>query len=143
MKIKIATVAMLLAFAPLHAEEQAPDPIDVKLNASIDKNFSTRGMVVAYSAAREAWKKDIQSSLAAMKYFMSPEEVDSIVTSQKAWEVFFSTETATLSKIHSSMKGTMWGVGSVVHEMNLYKERALSLRRCLETLSRREAQIDN
>jgi hypothetical protein len=63
-------------------------------------------MVVAYSAAREAWKKDIQSSLTEIKKFMSPEEVDALVTTQKAWEVFFSLETKTISEIHSNMRWT-------------------------------------
>jgi len=137
MKAKIATAAILLAFSPLYAQEDAPDPIDVTLDAEMEKNPSTAGMVGAASAALEAWEKDIQFSLDELKKTMSPEEIDVLVVSQKAWEVFASTELDTQSEIFGKMEGTMWIPVSAVNSMKLYKERALRLRGYLQILSER------
>lgn len=137
MKAQIITAAILFAFSPLHAEDKVKDPIDVKMEAAMDTNPSTAGMIDAAAAAMDSWKKDIGHSLAKLKKTMTPEEIHALELSQKAWEVFVETELATQTELYSKMEGTMWRPASVVSAMGLYKERALKLRGYLETLSER------
>ena len=137
MKIKITVAAILLACLPTNAEKEKQDPIDIKMNADMEENPSTAGMVDAASAASKAWEKDVAASLAKLKKTMSEEEVHALEISQKAWEVFVNAELATQSELYSKMEGTLWRPAAVVSSMELYRERALKLRRYLETISER------
>ena len=134
---KITVAAILLVCLPLHAEEEKVNPIDIKMNADMEENPSTGGMVGAASTALEAWQKDIASSLIQLKKAMSKEELHALEISQKAWEVFVKAELTTQSELYSKMEGTMWRPIAVLSSMELYKERALKLRRYLETIAAR------
>lgn len=137
MKFYIITVAALFAFSPLHAEDKVEDPIVIKMEADIEKNPSTAGTIDAASTAMESWKKDIGLSLAKLKKAMTAEEVHALEMSQKAWGVFVDAELKTQTELYSRMEGTMWRSASVFSAMHLYKERALKLRRYVETISER------
>ncbi|HEX8312949.1 MAG TPA: lysozyme inhibitor LprI family protein [Chthoniobacteraceae bacterium] len=132
----IALVLALFATLPAHAEDEK-DPIDIAMDAAMERDPSTAGMVQATAAAQKKWEKELARSLARLEEVMEPEEWEALQASQKAWRAFRQQEVKAQGEIYSRMDGSMWVPVSASDAMELVRARALQLRQYAETISER------
>lgn len=136
MKIALLTTALLAIAMPLHADEEK-HPIDVVMEAAIDKDSSTVGMVQAVSKANKQWDAEMNDLYQDLKRKMAPEEWAALVAAQKAWIVFRDAQIKSIVETYGHMQGTMYIPMSASAIMELTKSRALFLQSLKETISER------
>jgi uncharacterized protein YecT (DUF1311 family) len=134
MKAFVALLAVLCCLAPLRADEEEKNPIDVALEAALEKESSTAGMVGAYDAARTKWDKQMNATYKKLKEKMDEEEWQQVVEAQKAWIAFRNAQLAQIGGYYGKKDGTMWRVTIAEHAMQVTKDRARYLSRLLEDL---------
>jgi uncharacterized protein YecT (DUF1311 family) len=118
-----------------NAAEQ--DPIDRAMEAAMEKDPSTAGMIQAISDAGVQWDKRMNSIYNSLRKAMEPDEWKSLVSAQKAWVNYRDLQIASIEATYSRMEGTMWRPVSASRVMEITKERALFLEALLENVSER------
>lgn len=113
------------------------DPIDRAMEAAMEKDPSTAGMIQAISAANVQWDKRMNSTYNSLRKRMEPEEWKPLVSAQKAWINYRDLQIASIEAIYSRMEGSMWRPVSASRVMEITKERALFLEALLENLAER------
>lgn len=136
MKTGLLPAVLLFLLMPLHAGEEK-HPIDREMEAAMDKDPSTAGMVTAISKANKQWDREMNALYQDLKKTMEPEEWQTLVAAQKAWIVYRDAQTKSLVETYGRMEGTMWIPMSASAVMNLTKERAQFLKSLKETISER------
>ncbi len=129
-------LALVVLAMPLHADEEK-HPIDQAMEAAIDKDSSTAGMVQAVSKANKQWDREMNSIYQDLKKKMESEEWASLVTAQKAWIVFRDAQIKSIEETYGRMDGTMYIPMSASAVMELTKERALFLKSFRDVISNR------
>jgi uncharacterized protein YecT (DUF1311 family) len=133
MKIILLLMAVTLSLSA--AEEK--HPIDRAMDAAMEKDSSTAGMVEAVSIAAKKWDREMNSLYQDLKKQMQPGEWTALVAAQKAWIVYRDAQTKSLVETYGHMEGTMWIPESASAVMNLTRDRALFLQSLKETISER------
>ena len=136
MKIPLLLLALLTLAMPLQAGEEK-HPIDRAMDAAMEKDPSTAGMVQAISKANKQWDKEMNALYQDLKKTMAAEEWAALVTAQKAWLVYRDAQTKSLVETYGRMEGTMWIPVSASAVMGLTKDRALFLQSLKDTVSER------
>jgi uncharacterized protein YecT (DUF1311 family) len=134
MKAFIALLAVLCCLAPLRAEDEEKNPIDVALDKALEKEASTAGMVGAYDAARTKWDKQMNATYKKLKEKMEADDWKQVVEAQKSWIAFRDAQLAQIGGYYGRKDGTMWRITIAEHAMQVTKDRALYLSRLLEDL---------
>ena len=128
----------LLSTVCLFGEDAAKqDPIDRTMEAAMEKDPSTAGMIQAISDADVQWDKRMNSIYNSLRKAMEPDEWKSLVSAQKAWVNYRDLQIASIEATYSRMEGTMWRPVSASRVMEITKERALFLEALLENVSER------
>jgi uncharacterized protein YecT (DUF1311 family) len=113
------------------------DPIDRAMEAAMETDPSTAGMIQAIADASLRWDKQMHSTYNSLRKTMEPDEWKSLVSAQKAWLNYPDLQTASIEDTYSRMDGTMWRPISASRVMDITKERALFLEALLENISER------
>ena len=113
------------------------DPIDRAMEAAMEKDPSTAGMVRAISDATAQWDKKMNSIYKSLRKNMEADEWSSLVLAQKAWINYRDLQITSIESTYSKMEGTMWVPVSASRVMEITKERALFLESLLENISER------
>jgi uncharacterized protein YecT (DUF1311 family) len=113
------------------------DPIDRAMEAAMENDPSTAGMVQAIADATLQWDKRMNSVYQSLKKEMESDEWNSLVSAQKAWINYRDLQTASIEATYSKMEGSMWRPVSASRVMEITKERALFLEALLENISER------
>jgi uncharacterized protein YecT (DUF1311 family) len=113
------------------------DAIDRAMEAEMEKDPSTAGMVRAISNANVQWDKKMNSIYRSLKKKMAPDEWKSLVAAQQAWINYRDLQTMSIESTYSKMEGTMWVPVSVSRVMEITKARTLFLESLLENISER------
>jgi uncharacterized protein YecT (DUF1311 family) len=113
------------------------DPIDRAMEAAMEKDPSTAGMVRAISDATVQWDKKMNSIYKSLGKNMEADEWSSLVLAQKAWINYRDLQITSIESTYSKMEGTMWVPVSASRVMEITKERALFLESLLENISER------
>jgi uncharacterized protein YecT (DUF1311 family) len=113
------------------------DPIDRAMEAAMEKDPSTAGMVRAISDATAQWDKKMNSIYKSLRKNMEADEWSSLVLAQKAWINYRDLQITSIEATYSKMEGTMWVPVSASRVMEITKERALFLESLLENISER------
>jgi uncharacterized protein YecT (DUF1311 family) len=113
------------------------DPIDRAMEAAMEKDPSTAGMVRAISDATVQWDKKMNSIYKSLRKNMEADEWSSLVLAQKAWINYRDLQITSIESTYSKMEGTMWVPVSASRVMEITKERALFLESLLENISER------
>lgn len=140
MKLSIIATALLalVAFAmPLRADDETKHPIDREMEAAIEKDSSTAGMVRAVSKANKQWDAEMNDLYQDLKKLMKPEEWAALVTAQKAWIVYRDAQIKSIVETYGHMQGTMYIPMSASDVMELTKDRALFLKSLKQMISER------
>jgi uncharacterized protein YecT (DUF1311 family) len=107
------------------------------MEASIEKDSSTAGMVRAYSDANASWDKRVNAAYQSLKIKMDPKEWIALSLAQKAWLGYRDLHIKSINITFSRMDGSMWIPDSVLKIMQLTKERSLYLESLLRIVSER------
>jgi uncharacterized protein YecT (DUF1311 family) len=113
------------------------DPIDRAMEAAMEKDPSTAGMVRAISDATVQWDKKMNSIYKSLRKNMEADEWSSLILAQKAWINYRDLQITSIESTYSKMEGTMWVPVSASRVMQITKERALFLESLLENISER------
>jgi uncharacterized protein YecT (DUF1311 family) len=113
------------------------DPIDRAMEAAMEKDPSTAGMVRAISDATVQWDKKMNSIYKSLRKNMEADEWSSLILAQKAWINYRDLQITSIESTYSKMEGTMWVPVSASRVMEITKERALFLESLLENISER------
>jgi uncharacterized protein YecT (DUF1311 family) len=125
----------LACMAPVLAEEPEKDPIDVALEAAMEKDYSTAGMVQALSKAEEQWDKKLNTTNQSLKKHMKPDEWADLVTAQRAWMADRDAQTKSLESPHEKMERMMWIPIHAEMRMSITKQRAQFLGNMLHNIT--------
>lgn len=137
MTFRLLICLLLGCCLSLSADDDEKHPIDQEMEAAIERDSSTAGMVQAASKANKQWDREMNTLYQELKKQMEPAEWEALVKAQKAWLVFRDAQTQSLVETYGRMDGTMWIPVSASAVMQLTKDRALFLESLKETLSER------
>ena len=107
------------------------------MEAAMEKDSSTAGMVQAVSKAGKEWDKEMNDLYQDLKKSMKPDEWADLVAAQKAWIAYRDAQTKSIVETYGHMDGTMYIPMSASDVMELTKDRALFLKSLKELISER------
>ena len=136
MKILLFIVAAFFVL-PKGEGSEVKDPIDIAMDAAMDRNGSTAGMCEAFAAAHEKWEERLNAAWAKLKRKMPADEFAELQKAQRAWIAYRDLQIKSYEATYAKMDGTMWIPISVSAVMNLTKERVQDLEGFLELLDAR------
>lgn len=125
----------LVCMASVLAEDSEKDPIDVALEAAMEKDYSTAGMVQALSKAEEQWDKKLNTTYQSLKKHMKPDEWADLVAAQRSWIADRNAQTKSLESPHEKMERTMWIPIHAEMRMAITKQRAQFLEGMLHNIA--------
>lgn len=128
----IAIVVLLSGIS--YAQEPSKHPIDKALEACLDKNSSTAGMVDCIGKAYDKWDKELNRVYAELMKRLSPDARAKLKEAQLQWLKFRDSEFKLQEGIYSKLEGTMYIPMSADSRMQVVKNRALELKSYLDLL---------
>src|SRR5712671_3338996 len=84
-KLFPALISVLLFAAISSAQEQSQHPIDRALEACIDKNGSTAGMVECTDKAYAAWNKELNKNYGDLMRTLKPAQKEALRLAELEW----------------------------------------------------------
>ena len=136
MKILLFIVAAFFVL-PKGEGSEVKDPIDIAMDAAMDRNGSTAGMCEAFAAAHEKWEERLNAAWAKLKKKMPADEFAELQKAQRAWIAYRDLQIKSYEATYAKMDGPMWIPISVSAVMELTKERVQDLEGFLELLDAR------
>jgi len=134
---KLLFIAAIAFVLPRGEGSEVKDPIDIAMDAAMDRNGSTAGMCEATTAAHEKWEERLNAAWAKLKRKMPADEFAELQKAQRAWIAYRDLQIKSYEATYSKMDGTMWIPISVSAVMNLTKERVRNLEGFLGLLDER------
>ncbi|MCM2317145.1 MAG: DUF1311 domain-containing protein [Thermoanaerobaculia bacterium] len=126
MRAILLTLCAMALTTSLHAGE--PSPIDRNLEACIDRDPSTAGMVECIDEAFAAWDEELNAAYQAVAKLLTREQRDALKTAQRQWLAWRDAEFAMLDAIYATREGTMYLPMAAGDRMEVVKARAVELR---------------
>jgi len=118
---------------PLMAREK--DPIDRALEAAMEKNSSTAGMVQAIDNAHKQWDQKLNTCYKALNKELPAAEWKELVIAQRAWVAFRDAQIKAMDVTFDRMEGTMWIPIRAEMAMNITRQRAQFLENMLHNVT--------
>ena len=115
--------------APALAED---DQIDADLEACLDGEMTTQGMVECYGAAYEAWDAALNDAYAALRETLTPDEAAALRDAQRAWIAFRDAEQAFLASLLTPDRGSMMRITVNAMMTDMVKARVFAFRALAE-----------
>lgn len=135
-------VAFLLALFPLlataHAQDEEKHPIDSQLEREIEANPSTAGMMIAFESALARWDTELNLNYKKLVDGLDRDAADKLRESQRKWVEWRDLEINSLSQFYSGMSGTMWRPIAAESQMEITRQRAITLGNLVEMMAERE-----
>ena len=118
----------VLGFYPSALPAQVEEhPIDVELNACLEENPSTAGMVACFETAIAAWDKELNKRYKDLIARLPAESQDALRKAQRAWIAYRDSEFAAMDLIFGQMEGTMFIPMHMDRRCQFIRQRALEL----------------
>ena len=108
-------------------QQTAVHQIDKTLEACIDKDPSTAGMVRCNDRAYTMWDKELNKNYAALMQKLKPEGKQALKLAQSEWIKQRDAEFKLLEQIYSTLQGTMYIPMQIASRVEIVKQRALAL----------------
>src|SRR5881397_914981 len=111
MLVKNLNLALGLVFlfpTVFFAQEQIQHPIDKALEACIDKNGSTAGMVECTDKAYAAWDKELNKNYGDLMRKLATKQKEALRLSQLEWIKHRDLEFKFIDSIYDTLAGTMY-----------------------------------
>ena len=129
----LAGLACLLVMASDSvAQEPTQHPIDKALDACIDQNGSTAGMVECTDKAYAAWDKELNKNYGELMRTIKPKQKEALRLSQLEWIKHRDLEFRFIDSIFDTFQGTMYIPMRVGARLEVIKQRALALKSHLD-----------
>lgn len=113
------------------------DPIDIAMEAAIDRDSSTAGMCNAFAKAGDKWESRLNAAWAKLKSKMPEDEFAELQQAQRAWLTYRVLQIQSYNATYGKMEGTMWRPCCVSAIMNITKQRVQDLETILGLLEER------
>ena len=127
-RLSVASLSLLMLATVSGAQEQARHPIDKGLEACIDKNGSTAGMVECTDKAYAAWDKELNQNYGELMRSLQPKPKEALRLAQLEWIKYRDLEFKFIDSIYDTLEGTMYIPMRVAARMEVIKKRALELK---------------
>lgn len=137
MKNPLVFLAILTSLSLALFAQEEKDPIDLEMDAAMEQDGSTAGMVEAITAAQEKWEAKLNSAYKVLKQKMPSEEFAALQQAQRAWIAFRDKQIESYSITYGLMDGTMWTPIHAGAVMRITKQRAMELENYLGLLGER------
>jgi uncharacterized protein YecT (DUF1311 family) len=134
-KIFLTLVSVLILATIAVAQEQTQHPIDKALEACIDKNGSTAGMVECTDKAYAAWDKELNKNYAELMRALKPAPREALKQAQLEWIKYRDLNFKLIDSIYDTMQGTMYIPMRIDARMEVVKKRALELKGYLDLVT--------
>ena len=108
-------------------EERKKHPIDVKIDAMIEKDGSTHGQIRAMDAAYKLWDAELNRVYKKLYSELHSAGKSRLQASQRAWITFRDAEFKFLDAVYGKLDGTMYLPMRVASRVELVKRRAQEL----------------
>jgi uncharacterized protein YecT (DUF1311 family) len=131
-KLMLALLSVFLLAAVAIAQEPAQHPIDKALEACIDKNGSTAGMVECTDKAYAAWDKELNKSYGELMRALKPTQKEALRLAQLEWIKHRDLDFKFIDSVYDTMDGTMYIPMRIDARMEVVKKRALELKGFLD-----------
>jgi uncharacterized protein YecT (DUF1311 family) len=133
-KLLLALISILL-LAPLStAQEPTQHPIDKTLDACIDKNGSTAGMVECTDKAYAAWDKELSKNYGELMPALNPKQKEALRLAQLEWIKYRDLEFKSIDSVYDTLEGTMYIPMRISAHLEVIKKRALELKDRLDLI---------
>jgi uncharacterized protein YecT (DUF1311 family) len=119
-------------------QEPAQHPIDKALDACIDKNGSTAGMVECTDKAYAAWDKELNKNYVELMRTLKPPQKEVLRLAQLEWIKYRDLDFKVIDSVYDMMQGTMYIPMRIDARMEVIKKRALELKGFLELIQEGE-----
>jgi uncharacterized protein YecT (DUF1311 family) len=127
-KLLFALASVLLLATVSIAQEEPRHPIDKALEACIDKNGSTAGMVECTDKAYAAWDKELNKNYGESMRALKPKQKEALRLAQLEWIKYRDLEFKFIDSIYDTLDGTMYIPMRISARMEAIKKRALELK---------------
>jgi uncharacterized protein YecT (DUF1311 family) len=127
-----ALASILLLATVSIAQEETQHPIDKALEACIDKNGSTAGMVECTDKAYAAWDKELNKNYGELMRTLKPKQKETLRLAQLEWIKYRDLEFKLIDSIYDTLQGTMYIPMRIDARMEVIKKRALELKGYLD-----------
>ena len=134
-KLILALVFVLLLATVSIAQEQTQHPIDKALEACIDKNGSTAGMVECTDKAYAAWDKELNKNYSELMRTLKPKQKEALRLAELEWIKYRDLDFRLIASIYDTMDGTMYIPMRIDAHMEVIKKRALQLKGFLDLIT--------
>src|SRR5712691_9934792 len=115
----------LLLSVTIYSQQTPQHPIDKALEACLDKDSTTVGMVDCIGKAYEKWDKELNRIYAELMKKLIPEGKANLKDAQLHWLKFRDSEFKLQDSIYSTLEGTMYIPMRASDRMELVKKRAV------------------
>src|SRR5260370_16357035 len=106
-KLLLALISILLLTSLSTAQEPTQHPIDKALDACIDKNGSTAGMVECTDKAYAAWDKELNKNYGELMRALNPKQKEALRLAQLEWIKYRDLEFNSPTTIYYTIQATM------------------------------------
>jgi uncharacterized protein YecT (DUF1311 family) len=127
-RLFMSLLSVLLLANVSGAQEQAQHPIDKALEACIDKNGSTAGMVECTDKAYAAWDKELNKNYGELMRALKPKQKEALRLAQLEWIKYRDLEFKLIDSIYETLEGTMYIPMRIDARMEVIKKRAVELK---------------
>lgn len=133
-RLNLALLAVLLFPMMAAAQEEPAHAIDKALDACIDKNGSTAGMVECTDKAYVAWDKELNKQYGDLMRTLTPKQKEALRLTELEWIKYRDLEFKFIDSIYDTLDGTMYIPMRIAARMEVIKKRALELQHRLELI---------
>lgn len=109
------------------AQEGDSHSIDRQLDACMERDPSTHGMIRCASRAERAWDEELNRAYQWLMDDLSTNGRSRLKAAQRAWIAMRDKEFAFIAELGQSMQGTMWGPVLADRRARFVKARVLEL----------------
>jgi len=133
-KLLLALISILFLASLSTAQEQPQHPIDNALDACIDKNGSTAGMVECTDKAYAAWDKELNKNYGELMRALNPKQKEALRLAQLEWIKYRDLEFNSIDSVYDTLQGTMYIPMRISAHLEVIKKRALELKDRLDLI---------
>jgi uncharacterized protein YecT (DUF1311 family) len=127
-RLFLAVASILLLATVSIAQEQPQHPIDKTLEACIDKNGSTAGMVECTDKAYAAWDKELNKNYGELMRALKTAQKETLRLAQVEWIKYRDLQFKFIDSIYDTLDGTMYIPMRIDARLEVIKKRALELK---------------
>lgn len=119
---------ILLSASVVSAQDAIVHPIDKALEACIEKDGSTAGMIGCTDKAYVDWDRHLNKTYTDLMRRLKPSQQAALKTAQLAWLRYRDSEFKLIDKVYDTLQGTMYLPMRIAERLEVVKKRALGLR---------------